>query len=85
MKGNPLIEVLFTDEKPSFPSILKRIRQQAGLTQQALAAAVNLSRVQVARLENGTRQPSLAMAQRLATALGKSLSVFDTKEPHAHP
>ncbi len=85
MKGKPLIEVLFTDEKPSFPTILRRLRAQAGMTQQALATAVGLSRVQVARLENGTRQPSLETAQRLATALGQSLAVFDTKEQHAHP
>ncbi len=53
------------------------LRTERGLTQQALADAVNLSRVQVARLESGTRNASLETAKRLATALGQSLAVFD--------
>lgn len=49
---------------------IKRIREQKGLTQEALARKAKLHRVSVARIESQTMGPSLATLDRIAKALG---------------
>ena len=48
---------------------VKRWRMRRQLTQQALADKVGIHRVYLARLEAGTRTPSLRTLKRLAKAL----------------
>jgi DNA-binding XRE family transcriptional regulator len=48
-------------------------RERAGLTQHELAEKVGVGRVSIARIETGTRAPSLALARRIAEALDESL------------
>jgi transcriptional regulator with XRE-family HTH domain len=51
--------------------VLRRLRAQRGLNQQALAARVGVSGAYIAMLETGVRtNPSLAILKRLAKGLG---------------
>lgn len=65
-----------------FPERLTALRKARGLTQQALANAVNLAVLQIRRYEGGTSQPTLDVIRRLAIALGVSADalVFDQQE-----
>jgi transcriptional regulator with XRE-family HTH domain len=65
-----------------FPERLTALRKARGLTQQALADAVNLAVLQIRRYEGGTSQPTLDVIRRLAIALGSSadMLVFDEQE-----
>jgi UDP-N-acetylglucosamine 1-carboxyvinyltransferase len=51
------------------PSVLKRLREERGLTQQQLADRINTSQPQIERLENGKRTMRKHWAVRLAAAL----------------
>ena len=57
---------------------VRRHRQAAGLTQEALAFRANLDRTYLSDIERGIRNPSLLMMQDLATALG--IDVIDLLE-----
>ena len=48
-----------------FGSLLKALRQQAGLSQQALAERVNYSPSYICRLERGERSPNIDVIRRL--------------------
>ena len=50
-------------------AVLKKAREKRKLTQQALADKVGVHQVTIARLESGTRQPSMDLLHRLAKAL----------------
>jgi transcriptional regulator with XRE-family HTH domain len=50
--------------------VLKKARHRRKLTQAALAKKVGVHTVTIARLESGARNPSMALLQRLAKALG---------------
>lgn len=65
-----------------FPERLTALRKARGLTQQALADAVDLAVLQIRRYEGGTSQPTLDVIRRLAIALGVSADalVFDQDE-----
>ena len=58
-----------------FSEKLKELR--GGLSIADLATAAGMTRQAVDLLERGERQPSLETAERLATALGKKLRVFE--------
>ena len=49
------------------------IREQRGLTQEALAAKARLNRVTLARLERAMHPPNLDTLERIARALGVDL------------
>jgi transcriptional regulator with XRE-family HTH domain len=49
---------------------LRKIREQRGLTQEALAEKVGVSRGYLSRLEMGRHDPPLSLLRRLAKALG---------------
>lgn len=55
-----------------FGQRLQEIRTDAGLTQTALARALNTSQSAISQMENGEREPSFDMLRRLAKALGVS-------------
>jgi transcriptional regulator with XRE-family HTH domain len=64
------------DGTNQFAGRLKELREQAGLTQQALADVAGLSKACVADLEQGRREPSWATVVALAQALGKDCRAF---------
>jgi transcriptional regulator with XRE-family HTH domain len=68
----------------NFAGRLKELREQAGLTQQALADKAQLSKAGIADLEQGRREPSWATAVALAAALGVECTAF-LQEPAARP
>lgn len=53
-----------------FPQNLKEVRKKKGLTQKELAALLNVSQNAIFNWENGKREPSLEMIERISTALG---------------
>lgn len=50
-------------------SVLQKARHRRKLTQEALAKRVGVHQVTIARLESGSRKPSMEMLHRLAKAL----------------
>src|SRR4051812_43469423 len=62
-----------SEEQPNFGDVLRRLRQEAGLSQAGLAAAAGIHLRQIHRYESGEQQPALDVAHRLAAALGVTL------------
>lgn len=56
---------------------IKRIRQQKGMTQAQLAAAVGTTTQNISQYERGVRNPKIGMIQRMAAALNISLDALD--------
>jgi transcriptional regulator with XRE-family HTH domain len=61
---------------------LRELREQAGLTQAALAGQVGVGKDAVARWEQGTREPLWSSVVALARALGVEVGAF-LEEPAA--
>lgn len=57
-----------------FGAVLRRRREAAGLSQEALAAEADLHRNYVGLLERGQRMPSILVVQQLANALGTTMA-----------
>ena len=53
---------------------LKRIRAKKGMSQGDISRALDVHRAYVSGIENGKRNPTLATIQKLADALGVSVS-----------
>jgi transcriptional regulator with XRE-family HTH domain len=53
-----------------FAANVRRARQQAGITQEALAHLAGLDRTYVGQVERGERNISISNIERLAKALG---------------
>lgn len=51
-------------------AVLKRLREGLGWNQEQAAARFGISRPYLAHIEAGDRQPSAAVARRMADALG---------------
>src|ERR1043166_7019909 len=64
------------DLKREFGASVKRQRNRLGLSQEALAERAQLHRTYVTDIERGTRNLSLESIQKLASALGLSVSVL---------
>jgi transcriptional regulator with XRE-family HTH domain len=60
-------------QQPHFGEVMRRLRQEAGLSQGELAAAAGIHSRQIHRYESGDQQPALDVAHRLALALGVTL------------
>lgn len=67
----------------TFPGRLRELRERKGLSREQVAVAAGTSSHSVAKLEQGTRSPSLELAWRIAQALGCSLD--DLMKPAAPP
>jgi len=52
-----------------FPERLTAMRKQRGLTQEALAELIGITKTQVYRYESGTSQPTLDVIKKLAVTL----------------
>lgn len=57
----------------SFGNILKKIRQENGLTQEELAKKVNTARSNIANYENDKNMPSVDILEKLSEILGCSI------------
>ena len=57
-----------------FGRIVRRRRQHAGVSQEALADRAGLHRTYISLLERGLRNPSLTVVSKLARALGTSMT-----------
>ncbi|HMH31191.1 MAG TPA: helix-turn-helix transcriptional regulator [Methylomirabilota bacterium] len=53
---------------------LKQLRLESGLTQEKLSIATGLSQTYISGVENGIRNPSIKTLDKLAKALGVSIS-----------
>ena len=58
----------------AFGLVLRRLRQEASLTQEELGFEADLRRTYVSVLELGQQQPSLTSILKLSRALGRSAS-----------
>lgn len=68
----------------TFGSKLRFLRENAELTQEALAKKAGIARVTLTRMEtDAIKDPGWQMIQRLAAALGVSCEVFVDKPPPA--
>jgi len=52
-----------------FSTRLSTLRKQRGLTQEALADLIGITKTQIYRYENGTSQPTLDVLKKLAVSL----------------
>lgn len=66
--------------KPTFARLLRELREQQGLTLVALAAAADLHRQTILKLESGENQPTWAVVQALARALDVPTDYFATTQ-----
>jgi transcriptional regulator with XRE-family HTH domain len=64
------------DEAVAFGKVLRRLRKEAGLTQEQLGLEADLRRTYVSILELGQQQPSLGTLFKLARALGLPASML---------
>lgn len=60
--------------KSVFGLVLRRIRRERDLSQEALAASAGLARNHVSELERARRDPSLATIVQLADALNMTMA-----------
>lgn len=64
-----------------FNMILKRLRNEKGMTQEELARASGLSVHTVSKLEQKNLDPSFSTVQKLASALDVPLEAFVEEKP----
>jgi transcriptional regulator with XRE-family HTH domain len=77
--------IMARKKKPEFLSkTLKRVRQEAGMTQVRLAEAAGISLETLQQLEQGLRLPSYTVLQKLSRALNISAGVL-VDEPAPPP
>ena len=68
--------------EPKLSNRVRPLREAAGLTQQALADRVGVTRQTIIALEKGAYTPSLALAMRLARVFDHAVEdVFTLDEP----
>ena len=59
---------------------LKRLREDAQLTQKELAYACKCERSMIGKIENGKVNPSVSLAKRIANELGFDWTAFYEEE-----
>lgn len=62
------------DIKEKFGKNLKRLRLEKGISQESLAFSAELDRTYIPSIEKGDRNVSIAVAEKLANALGVQIS-----------
>ncbi len=63
-------------EHAALGEAMRRLRQQAGLSQEQLAERADTDLSQIGGIERGTRNPSYSTLVRLATALGTTVGAI---------
>jgi transcriptional regulator with XRE-family HTH domain len=69
----------------AFKDRLKALREAAGLTQEGLARAADMSTSTVAKIENAGVDPAWSTVIRLAHGLGVRADAFEDEQPDASP
>lgn len=74
---NPEIKAEYDALQPEFDIIQAMIdaRIRQNITQKELSDRTGITQADISRIENGTRNPSLAMVKRLAAGLGMQLKL----------
>ena len=74
---NPEVKAEYEALAPEFDIIQALIdaRKQQNITQKELSERTGITQADISRIENGTRNPSLAMLKRLAKGIGMQLKV----------
>lgn len=70
----PTIEAIAMRGRQTLGERVRRFRESAGLTQEALAGTANVGRVTLVRIERGEQSPRYKTLAVLAQALGKGVS-----------
>jgi len=66
---------------PHFESDVRRYREEAGLSQEALARKVDVSRQTIVNIERGVSEPRVLLALAIALALGVAVKDLFRKAP----
>lgn len=81
---NPEVKAEYDALQPEYDLIQAMIdaRINQNITQKELSEATGITQADISRIENGTRNPSLAMLKRIAAGLGMQLRLeaIPTKE-----
>ncbi len=70
---------MFVAANPSFGRQLTKLREEAGLTQYALAKQSGVTAQAISMLEKGSRDPSWSTVVKLARALNVTVAAFDVE------
>jgi transcriptional regulator with XRE-family HTH domain len=70
----PDVSHLTTDPRSAFGRAVRRLREKKGLSQEKLADLAGIHRTYIGDVERGTRNIALINMDRIAKALGVSLS-----------
>lgn len=73
--NNPEVKTEYDALQPEYDLIQAMIdaRNSQNITQKELSERTGITQADISRIENGTRNPSLAMVKRIATGLGMQL------------
>ncbi|MGN0362130.1 MAG: helix-turn-helix domain-containing protein [Bilifractor sp.] len=73
----PVVKAEYDAIQPEYDIIQAMIdaRNKEGLTQKELSDLTGITQADISRIENGTRNPLLAMVKRLANGLGMRLKL----------
>ncbi len=80
---NPEVKAEYDALQPEFDIIQTMIdaRVQQNMTQKELAEKTGIAQTEISRIENGSRNPSIRLLQRLADGMGMVLKVsFEPKK-----
>ena len=74
---NPEVKAEYDALQPEYDIIQAMIdaRNSQHITQKELAEKTGITQADISRIENGTRNPSLAMMKRIAEGLGMQLKL----------
>ena len=75
--SDPEVKNAYDELSPEYDIVQAMIdtRKSQHMTQKDLSEATGITQADISRIENGTRNPSLAMLKRLAAGMGMSLKV----------
>jgi len=82
---NPDLKAAYEELQPEYDIIQALIdaRKSKNMTQKDLSEITGITQADISRIENGTRNPSLAMVKRLAAGMGMRLKLeFEPVEMH---
>ena len=73
--NNPEVKTEYDALQPEYDLIQAMIdaRNSQNITQKELSERTGITQADISRIENGTRNPSLAMVKRIAAGLGMQL------------
>lgn len=84
--SNPEVKKEYDALGPEYDLIQAMIdaRISQNLTQKDLSEITGITQADISRIENGTRNPSLAMLKRIAAGLGMQLKLEFIQSPVKH-